>query len=171
MLRDITQRKHDEAELDRSHHELHKLTAALGTLREKEQKWLAQEIHDDLGQLLVTMKMDIATLRRSLPQGDVKLSKQLGCMQESVDAMVTSVRRIVTDLRPKNLDDLGLLPALECLLLSFSKRHQLAYRLDAPKSAPPIADEIASPIYRIVQEALNNVAKHAHATQVTVQID
>jgi signal transduction histidine kinase len=170
MLRDVTQRKHDEAELDRSHRELHKLTAALGTLREKEHKWLAQEIHDDLGQLLMTLKLDIATLRQRSPQGDLSILTQLDCIQGSVDAMVTSVRRIIADLRPKDLDDLGLFPALECLLLTFSKRHHIACRFEAPTPAAAIPDESAAPIYRMVQEALSNVVKHAHATQVAVQI-
>jgi signal transduction histidine kinase len=171
IMLDITERKAAQTELERSHRDLQKLIAALETLREDEQKRLAQEMHDDLGQLLAAMKMDLANLQQRLPQGDAQLLQQLGGIQELVDAMVASVRRIIADLPPKILEDMGLFPALALLTANFEKRHHILCRLDVPKPEPEVDARIAAPVYRIVQESLNNIAKHAGATQVDVRIN
>lgn len=167
---DITERKRAQAELDRSHHDLQRMIAELDSLREEEQKRLAKEMHDDLGQLLAAMKIDLSRLQQRLPQSDTHLLQQLSNINELVDAMVTSVRRIIADLPPKMLADLGLFSALDALVSNFRQRHQLQVLLDVPDQHPIIDNKIATPIYRIVQESLNNVAKHAKATRVTVRI-
>jgi two-component system sensor histidine kinase UhpB len=171
VMLDITERKAAQTELDSSHRDLQKLIAALETLREDEHKRLAQEIHDDLGQLLAAMKMDLANLQQRLPQGDAQLLQQLGGIQGLVDAMVASVRRIIADLPPKILEDMGLYPALALLTANFEKRHHILCRLDVPKPEPEVDARIAAPVYRIVQESLNNIAKHAGASRVDVRIN
>ncbi len=147
------------------------MIATLDSLREEEQKRLAQEMHDDLGQLLAAMKMDLSSLQQRLPQDDAKLLQQMDNINELVDAMVMSVRRIIADLPPKALEDIGLFSALELLTSNFQKRHQITTKLDMPKPEPVLKEDIATPVYRIVQEALNNVAKHAQATRVDVRIN
>ncbi len=171
QIHDPTEPKCAQMELERSHRDLQKMIAMLDSMREEEQKRLAQEMHDDLGQLLAAMKMDLSSLQQSLPKNDTKLARQVNTLNELVDAMVTSVRRIIADLPPKMLEDIGLFGALELLLANFEKRHAIEFTLDVPQSEPMLDNTVATPIYRIVQEALNNVAKHARATRVDVKMD
>lgn len=168
---DITERKRAQEELERSHCELQELITALDMLRIEEQRRLAQEMHDDFGQLLAAMKMDLSTLRQHLPPGNSQVVKYLGSINELVDTMVTSVRRIIADLPPKILEDLGLFHALESMIVNFEKRHRISCRLHLPTGEPMLDTRIRTALYRMVQEILNNVAKHAQASCVTARID
>jgi two-component system sensor histidine kinase UhpB len=168
---DVTDRKQAQAELERSHHELQELIAALDLLRVEEQKRLAHEMHDDFGQLLAAMKMDLSTLQQHLPQSDSKIVRHLSSINELVDAMVASVRRIIADLPPKVLEDVGLCSALEIMAANFEKRHRITCRMRLLESEPKLETRIATAIYRVVQETLNNVAKHANADYVEAQIN
>lgn len=170
VMLDLTERKRMQEELERSHGELKKLIVTLDSLREEEQKRLAQEMHDDLGQLLAAIKMDLHDFQQSVPRHDLKTLRRLDNINDLVSAMVVSVRRIIADLPPKVLADLGLFDALALMTESFEKRHQLPCRLKLPRSEPEINQKAATAIYRIVQESLNNIAKHADATNVDVQL-
>ncbi|HJV80194.1 PAS domain-containing protein [Noviherbaspirillum sp.] len=171
VMFDITERKLAQQDLERSHCELKKLVSALDELREEEQKRLAREMHDDLGQLLAAMKMDLSDLQQYLPQNNVKVIQRLEGINDLVNTMVTSVRRIISDLPPKILEDLGLINAIRVLASNFQKRYKIGCHLDLPEQELAIEQRIATAIYRMVQEALNNVAKHADATQVAVSIE
>lgn len=174
VVLDITDRKQAQEELERSHKELKKLISALDALREEEQKRLAQEMHDDLGQLLGAMKMDLSVLAQHLPRNDAKdakLLERLDNINDLVNAMVTSVRRIISDLPPKILDDAGLFEALELLGKNFEKRHQIKCRVHLPEFAPAFEQKTAASVYRMIQESLNNVAKHACATEVDIKME
>jgi two-component system sensor histidine kinase UhpB len=168
---DITERRQAQSELERSHQELQELITTLDSLRVEEQKRLAHEMHDDLGQLLAAMKMDISTLRQHLPQSDSKVAQYLGNINELVDAMVASVRRIIADLPPKILEDAGLFSALEMMVANFEKRHQVSCHLMLSECEPELDTKVATAIYRMMQEMLNNVAKHARATQIEASVD
>lgn len=157
--------------LERSHVDLKELIAALDDMREEEQKRLAREMHDDLGQLLTTMKMDLSDLRQHLPQNSAKLLQRLDHIHDLVNAMITSVRRIIADLPPKMLEDLGLFSALEVMAAHFQERHGMPCRLRLPKREVVFEPKTAIAIYRMIQEALNNVVKHADATRVNLTID
>jgi two-component system sensor histidine kinase UhpB len=167
---DITERKQAQAELEQSHRELQEMISALDSLRVEEQKRLAHEMHDDFGQLLAAMKMDISTLQQHLPQSDARIVRHLSSISELVDAMVTSVRRIIADLPPKVLEDVGLYSALEFMVTNFEKRHRIACELRLSDSEPILEARVATAIYRMVQETLNNVAKHADASYVEAQV-
>jgi two-component system sensor histidine kinase UhpB len=167
---DVTERKQAQAELEQSHQELQELIAALDSLRVEEQKRLAHEMHDDFGQLLAAMKMDISTLQQHLPQSDARIVRHLSSINELVDAMVASVRRIIADLPPKVLEDVGLYSALEVMTANFEKRHQITCRVHLSDPEPILEAKVATAIYRVVQETLNNVAKHAHANYVEAQV-
>jgi two-component system sensor histidine kinase UhpB len=167
---DITERKQAQAELEQSHHELQEMISALDSLRVEEQKRLAHEMHDDFGQLLAAMKMDISTLQQHLPQSDARIVRHLSSISELVDAMVASVRRIIADLPPKVLEDVGLYSALEFMVTNFEKRHRIACELRLSESEPILEAKVATAIYRMVQETLNNVAKHADASYVEAQV-
>jgi two-component system sensor histidine kinase UhpB len=167
---DVTERKQAQADLERSHHELQELITALDSLRVEEQTRLAHEMHDDFGQLLAAMKMDISTLQQHLPQSDARIVRHLSSINELVDAMVASVRRIIADLPPKVLEDMGLYSALEFMAANFEKRHQVTCRVRLSEAEPMLDSKVATAIYRVVQETLNNVAKHADATYVEAQV-
>lgn len=168
---DITERKQAQEELERSHSELQELITALDSLRVEEQKRLAHEMHDDFGQLLAAMKIDLCTLRKHLPQQDSKVVKYLSSINELVDTMVTSVRRIIADLPPKMVEDMGLFNALESMTRNFEARHRIRCRLQVSAFELELETKIATAVYRMVQETLNNAAKHAHATLVEVRVD
>ncbi|MEN3297420.1 MAG: hypothetical protein V7642_6673 [Burkholderiales bacterium] len=167
---DVTERKQAQAELEQSHHELQEMIGALDSLRVEEQRRLAHEMHDDFGQLLAAMKMDISTLQQHLPQSDARIVRHLSSISELVDAMVASVRRIIADLPPKVLEDVGLYSALEVMVTNFEKRHRIACELRLSESEPILEAKVASAIYRMVQETLNNVAKHADASYVEAEV-
>jgi signal transduction histidine kinase len=160
-----------QAELDRSHQELRELIEALDALRVEEQQRLAHEMHDDFGQLLAAMKMNISTLGRQLPGDDPALARHLMSIDQLADAMVSSVRRIVAGLPPKAIEEAGLYSALEFLTAGFEKHHGVACRLHLSRPEPALEQKVASAVYRMVQETLNNVAKHAAATHVEMRID
>lgn len=144
---------------------------ALEARRDQEQKRLAQEMHDDLGQLLAAMKMDLVCLSRHIPADEIMASRHLNSINELVNAMMTSVRRIISDLPPQALDDLGLFDALRLMAKKFEERHQIRCRVHLPASEPHMAPRATSAIYRMIQESLNNVAKHACATNVEIRME
>lgn len=144
---------------------------ALEARRDQEQKRLAQEMHDDLGQLLAAMKMDLVCLSDHMPTDDTKASRHLNSINELVNAMMTSVRRIISDLPPQALDDLGLFDALRLMAKKFEERHQAKCHVHLPASEPRLAPRATSAIYRMTQESLNNVAKHACATKVEIRME
>ena len=138
--------------------------------REAQQKHLAREMHDDFGQLLTAMKMDLIVLQGQLNKVDHRLSQQLGDVSNLVDAMVISVRRIIANLPPQTIGQHGLVRSLELMTEAHTKRHRIPCRLQIQPQLPELDDVIVMPIYRIVQEALNNVAKHARATEIDICI-
>lgn len=136
--------------------------------REAERTRIAREIHDELGQALTGVKMDLAWVRSRLPHD--------GAIQERFDAMgglledaVQIGRRISSDLRPGVLDDLGLVAALQWQAREFTKRTGIAVRIDAPEDVP-VPDERATAAFRICQEALTNVSRHSAATRVQIEV-
>lgn len=168
---DITERKLAQLELERSHSEMQELIGALDSVRIEEQKRLAHEMHDDFGQLLAAMKIDLSTLRQYLPQGDLQAVKYLSSINQLVDTMVMSVRRIIADLPPKILEDLGLHTALKSMIRNIESRYRISCRMQLPGMEPELDTRIATAIYRMVQESLNNIVKHAHARHVEVRIE
>jgi two-component system sensor histidine kinase UhpB len=170
---DITERKQAQEELMRSHRELKRLISALDAVREDEQKRLAREMHDDLGQLLAAMKMDLSALAQQIPPGDCNALERLDTINDLVNSMLVSIRRIIADLPPKLLDDAGLFDALHLLSRNFERRYGISCRLQLPEEEPQLPGKTASMLYRVVQESLTNIAKHAQATcaAITMKAD
>ncbi|AIO44235.1 PAS domain S-box protein [Burkholderia cenocepacia] len=173
MLRDVTERVRAENALKQSREELRDLSANLQNVREEEKTRIARELHDDLGQQLTALKMDLSAVELGLA-GNVAPNtgtrEQLGGMHRLIDSIVASVRRIAADLRPVMLDDLGLVPAIEWLANDFTRR----YRITVDRELPPVDTAFtgtgATTLFRIVQEALTNVARHSDATNVTLAL-
>lgn len=170
ILRDVTKRKQYEDALARQQAELRELSARVLEAREEEKTLLARELHDELGQQLTAMKMDLAWLRERLPTNDPALDAKAAHMNAIVDQTMTSVRRISADLRPLMLDDLGLHDAAVWLVAEFSKHSAIECRLEAPPEGTleNVDRAIAITIYRVLQESLTNIARHAQAKHVWV---
>jgi PAS domain S-box-containing protein len=171
ILRDVTERVRADDELRRSRGELRELSAASHSIREQEQRRVAREIHDELGQSLTALKMDVAWMLGNLSAGSPSLSEKLNTMHAQLDATVAATRRISADLRPLMLDDLGLIPAAEWLAQTFSERSGIPCKLHIRPPDIELAEPQASALYRILQESLTNVARHAKASAVDVVIE
>jgi PAS domain S-box-containing protein len=167
---DITERKRVEEGLQRSRDQLRALAARLQSAREAERTQVAREIHDELGQNLTAIKLELACLLRELP-GD---RKQQASRAESIvtlaDETILALRRIATELRPGVLDEVGLVAAVRWAVRELQARTGTKCRLDLPKDGIVIDRERATALFRILQETLTNVARHANATQVTVTL-
>ncbi len=167
ITRDMTERM-QLTELERSR----ELAAQIQSTREDEQKRIARELHDDLGQQLTAFKMGTALLESNLiaSGGARHLASQTQDLQKEVDSMMASVRRIASDLRPPVLDDLGLVAAVDWLADDFHHRYGVDVSARLEIGDLMFSDAAATAIFRIVQEALNNVAKHAQASEVTLEM-
>ncbi|NHL69253.1 PAS domain S-box protein [Burkholderia ambifaria] len=173
MLRDITERVRAETALKQSREELRDLSANLQNVREEEKTRIARELHDDLGQQLTALKMDLSAVELGLagvvpPNTGVR--EQLGGMHSLIDSTVASVRRIAADLRPVMLDDLGLIPAIEWLANDFTRRYRITVDRDIAPVDTAFTGVGATTLFRIVQEALTNVARHSDATNVKLSL-
>jgi signal transduction histidine kinase/GAF domain-containing protein len=167
---DITERQQLAAELVRSHAELTRLSAHLQTAREEERARIAREIHDELGGSLTGVKMDVARLRRLGSAGSPQWLAQAEAVSAALDATVKTVRRIATELRPAILDDFGLVAAIEWQLNEFRQRSGLACELQAGLEQVNLDRDSATAIFRVFQETLTNVARHAQASRVRVRL-
>jgi len=168
ILRDITERKQVQEKLAQSYTQLRELSAALQTIREEERKHIARELHDDLGQLLATLRVDLALLQRQVREPGAR--KLLDGMDGLVMGSITSLRRIASNLRPRALDEGGLYFALESLRQEFVSHYGIACRLHANEEELILDDAYSTAIYRIVQEALTNITRHAQASRVDLSL-
>ena len=171
ILRDVTERRRAEQALERSYEELRQLSAAMNDVREAERTRIARELHDELAQWLTALKMDVSWLSARLPAEPAQLLQRADKMKQLLDVTVTAVRRIASDLRPVMLDDLGLVPSIEHVAHTFSERTGVPVSLDIRTTGADLRDPVATGVYRIVQEALTNIARHARATDVAVLLE
>ena len=172
ILRDITLRKKAEDALHAQQQELRRLAAQVLEAREDEKTRIARELHDEMGQLLTAMKMDLAWLRERLPAGDADAAGRAEQMGRVLDQTVGATRRIASDLRPLMLDDLGLAEAANWLVGDFSSRSgvQCEMRMPGEGALEGLDKAVATALYRALQESLTNIARHAKARQVWVSL-
>jgi PAS domain S-box-containing protein len=169
--RDITERRRAEQELKRSQRELRGLSKAANEALEAERRRTARELHDELGQSLTALKMDLESLRAALPPDQPDLGERTLAMHALLDGTIAATRRIAADLRPLMLDDLGLAAALDWLTNNFSKHTGIATDLVIDDSVAQVPEPIASALYRITQESLTNVAKYAEASAAEIRLE
>jgi PAS domain S-box-containing protein len=170
VLRDISERRRAEAALGATNAELHRLSESLIMVRESERSRISRELHDELGQQLMRLRLDLSSLSARLRDAQPELHDKVSVMIGLVADTVAAVRRITTELRPPLLDDLGLVAAVEWLANDFSQRSSISVDVDIDPAADECSAEIATAVYRILQEALTNVARHAVASRVSVTL-
>ncbi|MBI3850586.1 MAG: response regulator [Verrucomicrobia bacterium] len=173
IFRDIAERKQAERELNRSREQFRSLVAHLQSVREEERTRIAREVHDELGQLITGLKMDLAWLEKKLPQerkvtpGSHLLEKTQS-MSALLNQMVQSVRKISAELRPGVLDNLGLVAALEWQAREFETHTGIPCKITTDLEEADFDADLSTAVFRIFQESLTNVARHAKATSVAV---
>lgn len=169
ILRDVSGRHQVQEKLSRSHAQLRELSAALQTIREEERTHIARELHDDLGQLLATLRLDLTLLQQHADAYQPSAAI-LRNMDQLIVTAIASLRRIAGNLRPRALDEGGLYFALHSLRNDFIQRHAVDLELLADENELILDDAHSTAIYRIVQESLTNIARHAQARKVTVAL-
>ena len=170
LVFDDTQGRLAQLEIERSREELRALSRHLQTIREEEKARIAREVHDELGSTLTALKMDLDWLGEQLASAPAQVRQKRAAMGKLVDAAVATTRRIVTDLRPSILDDLGLQAALRWQASEFGKHTGARVDVEAPETDQRVDRDIALALFRIFQETLTNIARHAKATEVAVKL-
>lgn len=171
ILRDITVRKQHEDDLRRSQQELRELSARVLEAREEEKTLIARELHDELGQLLTALKMDLSWIRERVTS-DGEVAKKAAEMNAMLDETVSATRRISANLRPLMLDDLGLADAAAWLVEDFGKRSGIGctYRQVGNGALEQVSKPVATTMYRALQESLTNIGRHAAAKNAWVAL-
>ena len=155
VLRDVTERVRAEADLREMNGQLRQLSAALQNVREEERTRISRELHDELGQQLTGLKLDLSWLKTRLKDGRPPPPEKLTEMRHQLDAAISSVRRISSDLRPLILDDLGFGEAVKWQTSEFTKRSGLAIALELSAADAVTDDALATALFRVVQELLD----------------
>jgi signal transduction histidine kinase len=173
---DITQRRKAQEDLSRSRDQMRALAKRLQTIREEERARIAREVHDELGQSLTSIKMDLSWVSKrlaNLPRdadGLLLMEDRLDQAMQQIDRTVKAVREIATALRPGVLDELGLAAAIDWQTRDFEKRTGIRCDWSMPDFPVPVGPEEATAVFRIFQEMLTNVARHASASAIEVHL-
>jgi len=170
FVEDISDRKHAEEKLKAAHLNLRNLATHLLKSREEERRSIAQEIHDELGQQLAALKMDLHWLEKHLPGTSAALGQRVKGSIDLCEEAITMVQRIAADLRPRMLDDLGLAPALQQLGTDFARRTGIACIVSTSFPVRLVGGNAATALYRIAMEALANVRRHSQAHHAGVRL-
>lgn len=176
IIRDLTEQKRTEAQLIASTEQMRSLAAHLQTIREEERASIAREMHDELGQILTSLKMNITFTRKELEESKLnekkeKLLDELSSMNQTVDRAVTQVRKLITQLRPELIDKLGLIAALEWYSEEYQKTTKIKCEFKTDQEELSLNHDTDLAIFRIVQEALTNAAKHSEAKSVKIYLN
>jgi PAS domain S-box-containing protein len=167
---EIAERQHAEEQLRTSLDQLRALAGRLQTVREEERTSISREIHDELGQACTAIKMDLALIGRRLSKKRTQLRAKVESAMQLVDSTIAGLRRIAAQLRPRTLDDLGLAAALESQAQEFESRTGIRCSVTLPQQPLTLDADRSTAIFRIFQESLTNVARHAQATRVEARL-
>lgn len=166
FVKDITSRKSAEEDLKSTVDQLHQLTHYIEKIRENERIAISRELHDDLGQSLTAVKIDIGLIRQRV--SDPEVVSKISQVSLLVSDTIKSVQRLTSNLRPVIIDDLGIEAAIEWYALDFAKRNRIELSLNL--KAETVSSEASLIIFRIMQESLTNIARHSMATHVEISL-
>jgi PAS domain S-box-containing protein len=169
IQRDVTDKHLATEQIQASREQLRALASRLQKVREEERTAIAREIHDELGQALTGLKLDISWMRNRLPR-DHEVMAQCASIIARIDQTLTAVRRIATELRPSVLDQLGLAAALEWQGQEFGARTGIEVAMELSVDGTEIPDDLGSSAFRILQESLTNIIRHANASRVVIRL-
>lgn len=167
---DITEQKKAQEELERSRQELRNLSVHLQSVREEESARVARKIHDELGQSLTALQMDLSWLDNRLPADNQDIREKTRSMSKLVDETIDSVHKLTLELRPSMLDDLGLPAAIEWQAGDFQKRSGIRCQVNIRCDNDLVDKDLATAVFRIFQETLTNIVRHAKATNCRVSL-
>lgn len=167
---EVNERKLAEQRLRESEVQLRALAARLISIREEERTSMAREIHDELGQVLTGLKMDVMWLRKHIDRKQKPLLQKTETMRRLIDSTMQVVRRIATGMRPEILDEMGLVAAIAWQAKEFQKRMGIRCRVQLPAERADLGTALGTAVFRIFQEILTNIARHAKASSVSVQM-
>ena len=170
IIRDVTERKRAEEELKASREQLRRLSTHLQSVREEERTTLARDLHDELGQALTALKIDLSWLAKGFPADQKPLLEKTRSMSKLVDMTIQRVKSISTELRPGLLDDFGLVAAMEWQAGEFQKLTGISIEISTKPEDIVLDRDRSTVLFRIFQELLTNVARHADATKVKVSL-
>ncbi len=170
ILRDIGDRRRAESELQDSHRQLRELASSLQAVREEERTSIARELHDELGQQLLRLRMDLSWLSGRIKDLAPAVQEKVADMKQFVAGTVDTLRRVTTRLRPPLLDELGLAEAARWQLDEFSARNDIAVVASIDIDGDSLDERTSINVFRILQESLTNVARHAGATRIDVSL-
>jgi signal transduction histidine kinase/ligand-binding sensor protein len=166
----IIKRRETELELKASREQLRNLYAHIQALTEKERESVAREIHDELGQVLTALKMDLFWIRARLSDDNPVLVDRINSDLELVDKTIQTIKSIMIELRPATLDHLGLGPTIEWQAAEFEKRHGIKCSVLVRPRDISVDASLSIALFRLFQEALTNISRHAHATKITASL-
>ena len=170
IVHDVTENRRAEAALRESRDQLRVLAARLETIREKERKYIAHEMHEEFGQILSAIKIQMSNFGRRYSQDEVFVAG-IDELSGFIDDAIQSVRKISTDLWPGVLDLLGITTAVEWQAQEFSKQYKIACSVDVPTKTVHLPEQSSIILFRMLQDALKNVAEHAHASSVQIRLN
>jgi PAS domain S-box-containing protein len=169
FVSDVTEQVESQQELRSTNEQLRALALRLDAIREEERRVIAREIHDQIGQALTSLKLDVGWLRSQVTgDGAAAVDERARAMEALVDQTIETTQRVSAMLRPAILDDIGLAAAIRWQAREFQQRTGVACELDLPENGPAVAPATGLSLFRIVQEALTNVARHAKARHVRI---
>lgn len=168
--RDITERKAQEAELQQKNRELKRLSAYLQNIRENERKYIAREVHDELGQLASAIKIDVDWFGLHMDSNDPPVQKRMDHANKTIAILISSIRKIASQLRPSILDDFGLNAAIEWQCKEFQNLNGIQCIFINGLEDSNLSKEVQTELFRMVQESLTNVMRHAKANRVEVKL-
>jgi PAS domain S-box-containing protein len=170
LANDITEQIKAENALLKAYEDYKELATKVESIREQERTHMAREIHDELGQQLTGLKMDITWINKKIKTEDAALQERINDTVSLIDKTVITVRRLSSELRPSILDDLGLVAAMDWQNEEFMRRSEIKANFTSSAPAIQVNSEIATALFRIFQECLTNVMRHAKATEVNTNI-
>ena len=170
FAKDITEKSIFEKKLEETNEKLKNLTRYMNNVREEERKNVAREVHDNLGQKLTALNLDISWIKQSIPNEIAEIKKQFDPVLGLINESIITVQKISTELRPGILDDLGLVNAIQWQSNEISRRSNLNFSLNLYKEELDLKDDVKTALFRVYQEALTNIVRHSEASKVFVNL-